>query len=126
MNALMSSRPRRGSCSEYLSSMSGAAISSMTGKIDLLTPEFGKPAADDGLVVHRTGVNPQTRCATAESARSARRRDPFQRPRKTQHRPAFRSEHAAHKNDRAPGADDFTGALDQLALVHRVDELGRE
>src|SRR5262245_57892832 len=30
MNALMSSRPRRGSCSEYLSSMSGAAISSTT------------------------------------------------------------------------------------------------
>src|SRR5882762_5991874 len=28
MNALMSSRPRRGSCSEYFNSMSGAAISS--------------------------------------------------------------------------------------------------
>ena len=25
-----------------------------------------------------------------------------------------------------PAADEFTGALDQLALVDRVDELGRE
>src|SRR5689334_10690461 len=36
MNALMSSRPRRGSCSEYLSSMSGAAISSTTPRLTLL------------------------------------------------------------------------------------------
>src|ERR1700693_4750910 len=36
MNALMSARPRRGSCSEYLSSMSGAAISSMTVKLTFL------------------------------------------------------------------------------------------
>src|SRR5262245_64461724 len=36
MNALMSSRPRRGSCKEYLSSMSGAAISSMTARLTFL------------------------------------------------------------------------------------------
>src|SRR6478672_9452765 len=36
MNALMSSRPRRGSCSEYLSSMSGAAISSITPRLTRL------------------------------------------------------------------------------------------
>src|SRR5262249_26862238 len=36
MNALMSSRPRRGSCSEYLSSMSDAAISSTTARLTLL------------------------------------------------------------------------------------------
>src|SRR5258708_4263015 len=36
MNALMSSRPRRGSCSEYLSSMSGAAISSTTARLTFL------------------------------------------------------------------------------------------
>src|SRR3984957_10313968 len=36
MNALMSSRPRRGSCSEYFSSMSGAAISSITPRLKLL------------------------------------------------------------------------------------------
>src|SRR5262249_11768353 len=36
MNALMSSRPRRGSCSEYLSTMSGAAISSTTARLTLL------------------------------------------------------------------------------------------
>src|SRR5262245_61469268 len=36
MNALMSSRPRRGSCSEYLSSISGAAISSTTPRLTVL------------------------------------------------------------------------------------------
>src|SRR5262245_22722433 len=36
MNALMSSWPRRGSCSEYLSSMSGAAIWSMTARLTVL------------------------------------------------------------------------------------------
>src|SRR5260370_29047255 len=36
MNALMSSRPRRGSCSEYLSSMSGVAISSTTARLTFL------------------------------------------------------------------------------------------
>src|SRR5262249_6984928 len=36
MNALMSSRPRRGSCREYLSSMSGAVISSTTPRLTLL------------------------------------------------------------------------------------------
>src|SRR5262245_45084325 len=36
MNALMSSRPRRASCSEYLSSMFGAAISSMTPRLTVL------------------------------------------------------------------------------------------
>src|SRR6201992_530710 len=35
MNALMSARPRRGSCSEYFNSMSGAAISSMTPRLTL-------------------------------------------------------------------------------------------
>ena len=51
MNAFMSSRPRRGSCSEYFSSMSGAAISSIDREIDVLAPEVGKPAADNGLVI---------------------------------------------------------------------------
>src|SRR6476620_2580061 len=36
MNALMSSRPRRGSCSEYLSSMSCAVISSTTPRLTRL------------------------------------------------------------------------------------------
>src|ERR1700722_7695470 len=36
MNALMSSRPRRGACSEYFKSMSGAAISSTTARLTLL------------------------------------------------------------------------------------------
>src|ERR1700693_941135 len=36
MNALMSARPRRGSCSEYFSSISGAAISSMTPRLTVL------------------------------------------------------------------------------------------
>src|SRR6266576_1507702 len=36
MNALMSSRPRRGSCREYLSSMFGAAISSTTPRLTRL------------------------------------------------------------------------------------------
>ena len=51
MKALMSSWPFRGSCSEYFSSMSGAAISSTTPKVAGLAPEVGEPAADDGLVV---------------------------------------------------------------------------
>src|SRR5215475_11603685 len=36
MNALMSWRPRRGSCREYLSSMSGEAISSTTARLTCL------------------------------------------------------------------------------------------
>src|ERR1700674_2384704 len=36
INALMSSRPRRGSCNEYFSSMSGAAISSITPRLTFL------------------------------------------------------------------------------------------
>src|SRR4029077_10256804 len=36
INALMSSRPRRGSCSEYFSSISGAATSSTTPRLTFL------------------------------------------------------------------------------------------
>src|SRR5262245_15062753 len=36
MNALMSSRPRRGSCNEYLSSISDEAISSTTARLTFL------------------------------------------------------------------------------------------
>src|SRR6478672_4104228 len=36
MNALMSSRPRRGSCNEYCSSMSGAASSSTISRLQVL------------------------------------------------------------------------------------------
>jgi hypothetical protein len=38
-----------GSCSEYLSNMSDAAISSTTAR--LLASEFGKPAGNDRLVI---------------------------------------------------------------------------
>src|SRR4029450_6819290 len=47
MNALMSSRPRRGSCREYCRSMAGAGRAGIAG----LAPELGEPPADDGLVV---------------------------------------------------------------------------
>ena len=51
MKALISSRPRRGSWSEYFNSMSGAASSSTTDKVALLTPEIREPPTDNGLVV---------------------------------------------------------------------------
>ena len=52
--------PWRGSCSEYLSSMFGAAISSMTARLDILAPELREPATNDGLVAifFAHGMNP--------------------------------------------------------------------
>jgi len=46
-----SSRPRRGACSEYWSSMSGAASSSMISGIPWISPEPLEPTADNNLVV---------------------------------------------------------------------------
>ena len=51
MNALMSSRPFRGSCSEYFSSMSGAAISSTMPRLQVLPQKSVNQRPTIGLVV---------------------------------------------------------------------------